>query len=74
MGKIAGMWKEFIHHEDGGTTNEYGSVYILLAIALFIIFAAFHGGITATVQTISTEFVNKLDTMSIANSGHQNSM
>ncbi len=74
MNKVAQYVKNFITEEDGSVSNEYGSVYLMVAIALFVVYAAFHGGLLVTVQTIASEFVTKLDSLSIANSGHSVSM
>jgi len=74
MDKLASFLKDFVREEDGSTTNEYGGVYLLVAVALFVLFAVFHGGLLATVQLIAGEFVSKLDSMSIANSNNPGSM
>ncbi len=66
--------KEFVDDEAGEATNEYGSVYLLVAVALFFVFVTMQGGLIVTVQTIANEFVNKLDSLSIANSGTHKSI
>ncbi|MBX9670042.1 MAG: hypothetical protein K2X93_20750 [Candidatus Obscuribacterales bacterium] len=62
------FFKEFVDDQAGESSNEYGSVYLLVAVALFFVFVSMQGGLIVTVQTIASEFVNKLDSLSIANS------
>lgn len=68
------FFREFIDDEGGESTNEYGSVYLLVAVALFFVFVTMQGGLMVTVQTIASEFVDKLDSLSIANSGTHKSI
>jgi len=57
---------DFIKDESGSASSEYGSVYLLVAVGLFIVFTVFHGGISNAVGVIADDFVNKLDSMSVA--------
>ncbi|MGD9684091.1 MAG: hypothetical protein AB7W16_23240 [Candidatus Obscuribacterales bacterium] len=60
------MLDEFIKDESGSASGEYGSVYLLVALGLFIVFTVFHHGISNAVGVIADDFVNKLDRMSVA--------
>lgn len=69
MDRLAAFTTKFLTEEDGAGSNEYGNVYLLVAIALFVIFAALQGGLMSAVDVVAGEFVNKLDSLSIADSG-----
>lgn len=69
MNKAQRFLKDFLTQEVGSTSNEYGSVYMLSALALAIVFVVFQGSLMATVHTIANEFVNKMDSLSVANQG-----
>ena len=58
--------EEFFNQEEGSN----GTIVLVVAVALFIVFAAFQGGMISTVQTVAGDFVNKLDALSIADSSH----
>lgn len=66
---MAKLLDQFRTEEDGAGSTDYGNVYLVAAVALFIIFAAFQGGLMLTVQTVAGEFVNKLDALSVADAG-----
>jgi Flp pilus assembly pilin Flp len=69
MDTISAKIVRFIEEEDGSGDTEYGNLYLVAAVALFIIFAAFQGGMMSTVQNVAGDFVNKLDSLSVADSG-----
>lgn len=60
---------QFIREEDGSGSTEHGNLYLVVAVALFAIFAAFQGGMLSTVSTVASQFVNQFDSLTIADSG-----
>lgn len=60
---------QFITEEDGSGSTEHGNLYLVVAVALFAIFAAFQGGMLSTVSTVASQFVNQFDSLTIADSG-----
>jgi Flp pilus assembly pilin Flp len=69
MKRAISFLKDFITEENGSSASEYGSTYLLVAIALAIVFVVFQGSLLTTVHTIADEFVNKMDSLSVANQG-----
>lgn len=60
---------QFISEEDGSGSTEHGNLYLVVAVALFAIFAALQGGMLSTVSTVASQFVNQFDSLTIADSG-----
>jgi Flp pilus assembly pilin Flp len=57
---------QFISEEDGSGSTEHGNLYLVVAIALFAIFATFQGGMLSTVSTVASQF----DSLKVADSGN----
>jgi hypothetical protein len=57
---------------DRSASIDYGNVLLISAVALFIVFAAFKGGMVSTVQNVASDFASKFDSLSIADSGRPN--
>jgi len=69
MNRLVAVINHFLSEEDGSGSTDYGNVFLLVAVALFVIFAAFQGGLLTGVDTVAGELVNKLDSLNIADSG-----
>ncbi|MDZ4832326.1 MAG: hypothetical protein SGJ27_00860 [Candidatus Melainabacteria bacterium] len=72
MNKIARILHQFTTEEDGSGNTEYGNVFLMCAVALFIIFAAFQGGMVSTVKNVAGDFASQFDSLTIADSGRPN--
>lgn len=72
MDKLAANLTRFIEEEDGSGNTDYGNLLFVAAIALFVVFAAFQTGMVSTAQNVAGDFVNKFDSLSIADSGRPN--
>lgn len=66
------MVEDYTIEPASASKGNYGSVYLLVAIGLFVVFSVFHGGFLNAVSTIADDFTNKLDKMSIASERNLN--
>ena len=46
--------------------KDYRSVYLLVAAALFVVLSVIQGGVVSSVSQMANEFVNRMDSISIA--------
>lgn len=66
MGEIV---KFFNNENEGSGAADYGNLFLISAVALFIIFGAFQGGMMATVQNVASDFASKFDSLKVADTG-----
>jgi hypothetical protein len=69
MNKFAEKLKD---EEDRSGNTDYGNIFLISAIALFIVFAAFKGSMVSTVQNVAGDFVSKFDSLRVADTGRPN--
>ena len=68
MGKTV----KFFNNDNDTGNADYGNLFLISAVALFIILGAFQNGMMATVQNVTSDFASKFDSLSIADTGRPN--
>lgn len=63
---------KFKNEQERGGGIDYGNIFLLSAVALFIIFAAFQGGMIATVQEVAGNFADNFESLRVADTGRPN--
>lgn len=57
-----------INRDSKSSINDSGVIYIMVAVACLVVFLIIQSGVTTTMNSLASDLVDKMDSMSIASS------